>query len=47
MTRMLWDNYHPNKLWYVIVGIGIVTIVALSVYDRLVIRPKEAKENGV
>ena len=46
MTRMLWDNYHPNKIWYVIVGIGIVTITALYVYDKLVIRPREAKANG-
>ncbi len=44
MTQMIWDTYNPNKIWYVIVGIGIVTIIALYVYDRLVIRPKEAKE---
>jgi MFS family permease len=43
MTQFIWDTYNPNKIWYVIVGIGIVTILALSIYDRLVIRPKEAK----
>lgn len=43
MTQLVWDTYHPNKIWYVIVGIGIVTIIALSVYDKMVIRPKEAK----
>lgn len=42
MTQLIWDNYHPNKIWYVIVGIGIVTVLALSIYDKLVIRPKEA-----
>ncbi len=41
MTQMIWDSYQPNKIWYVIVGIGIVTIVALIVYDRLVVRPRE------
>ncbi len=46
MTNMLWENYNPNKLWYVIVGIGIVTIVALSVYDKMVIKPREKKANG-
>ena len=46
MTRMLWDNYNPNKIWYVIVGIGVFTITALYVYDKLVIRPREAKANG-
>lgn len=45
MTQFLWDTYQPNQIWYVIVGIGIVTILALFVYDRMVIRPKE--KNGV
>ena len=41
MTQYIWDSYNPNKIWYVIVGIGIVTILALIIYDRMVIRPKE------
>lgn len=45
MTQMLWNNYHPNKIWYVIVGIGIFTIIALSIYDKLVIKPRES--NGI
>jgi proton-dependent oligopeptide transporter, POT family len=43
MTQLIWDTYNPNKIWYVIVAIGIVTILALTIYDRMVIRPKEAK----
>ncbi len=43
MTQLVWDTYNPNKIWYVIVAIGIVTILALTIYDRMVIRPKEAK----
>lgn len=43
MTQFIWDTYNPNKIWYVIVAIGIITIIALTVYDRMVIRPKEAK----
>lgn len=43
MTQMLWENYQPNKIWYVIVGIGIITIIALSIYDKLVIKPREKK----
>ena len=42
MTQFIWDSYSPNKIWYVIVGIGLVTIIALSVYDKMVIRPREA-----
>jgi hypothetical protein len=45
MTQLLWDTYSPNKLWYVIVGIGVFTIIALSVYDKMVIRPREATTN--
>ena len=45
MTRVLWDNYNPNKLWYVIVGIGFFTIIALSIYDKKVIRPREKNGN--
>ena len=45
MTQLIWDNYQPNKIWYVIVGIGVVTIAALFIYDNLVIKPKE--NNGV
>ncbi len=41
MTQLIWDNYQPNKIWYVIVGIGVLTIIALSIYDRMVIRPRE------
>jgi POT family proton-dependent oligopeptide transporter len=44
MTQFIWDSYNPNKIWYVIVAIGVVTILALTVYDRIVIRPKEALE---
>ena len=45
MTQFVWDSYNPNKIWYVIVGIGVVTILALTVYDRMVIRPREVNGN--
>lgn len=43
LTDFLWDNYHPNKLWYVVVAVGLVSIVALLIYDKMVIKPMEAK----
>src|SRR5690606_12337822 len=43
MVDMLWQNYNPNKIWYVIVGIGIFSIISLSIYDRLIIKPLEKK----
>lgn len=43
MTSMLWENYQPNKIWIVIVGIGMFSIITLNIYDRLIIRPREKK----
>lgn len=43
MTNMLWEAYDPNKIWYVIVGIGLFSIISLSIYDRMIIRPRERK----
>jgi dipeptide/tripeptide permease len=44
MTQFIWENYHPGKIMFLITGIGIVTIVALLIYDIKVIRPKEKLE---
>jgi dipeptide/tripeptide permease len=45
MTSLLWESYNPNKIWYVIVAVGAITVIALTVYDRMVIRPREANGN--
>lgn len=44
MTNMLWETYEPNKLWMVIFGIGIFSIISLTIYDRLIIKPLERKQ---
>ena len=44
MTNMLWDTYEPNKLWMVIFGIGVFSIISLVIYDRLIIKPLERKQ---
>lgn len=46
MVDMLWQTYHPNKIWYVIVGIGIFSIITLALYDRYIIKPLEKKTLG-
>ena len=43
VVDMLWQTYSPNKIWYVIVGIGLFSIVSLSLYNKLVIKALEAK----
>lgn len=43
MSDMLWESYSPNKIWYVVFAVGLVSIVALIIYDRFVVRPLEKK----
>lgn len=43
MANMLWESYNPNKIWYVVAGIGIFSVITLSLYDRIIIRPRERK----
>jgi len=43
IVEMLWNTYNPNKIWYVIVGVGLFSIITLTIYDRLIIRPREKK----
>jgi MFS family permease len=32
-TTLLWSTYHPYKLWYVFVGIGLTSAVAILLYS--------------
>ncbi len=45
MASMLWEKYEPNKIWYVIFGIGLFSVITLMIYDKMVIRPRESKQN--
>ncbi len=38
MTTFMWDTYHPGNIWYVIAGIGFLTIVGLLVYNTVINR---------
>ena len=46
VTNLLWETYSPNKIWIVIFGVGIFSIVALSIYDKMVVKPLENKSNN-
>jgi len=43
MVDMLWEKYEPNKIWIVIVAIGLFSVISLWIYDRWVIKPIERK----
>jgi hypothetical protein len=36
LTQFLWETYHPGNIWYIIAGIGLITIVGLVIYDRVI-----------
>jgi dipeptide/tripeptide permease len=43
MTQYLWETYHPQDFWMVCAGIGLFTVIALFVFDRMVLS-KSTKE---
>lgn len=43
ITQMLWESYNPSKIWYVFAGIGLVTAVALLLYNRYMLKGIEHK----
>jgi len=43
MTNMLWDTYEPNKLWFVVFGIGVFSVISLMLYNKWMIKPLENK----
>ena len=38
MTSFIWDTYHPGNIWYVIAGIGMITVFGLVVYNVVIAR---------
>jgi len=32
-TTLLWSTYHPYRLWYIFVGIGLTSAVAILIYS--------------
>lgn len=36
LTRYLWEIYDPGNIWIVFTGIGLVTVLALILYKRVV-----------
>ncbi|MFA5299201.1 MAG: MFS transporter [Lutibacter sp.] len=36
MTTYLWDLYHPGNIWFVIAGIGMLTIIGLLIYNVVI-----------
>jgi len=43
LTTYLWNHYHPNKILYIFVGIGLFTFIALVLYDKVFVKHQERK----
>lgn len=41
ISDFLWNSYHPYHIWYVFTGIGILTVLALFAYDKLILKSKK------
>ncbi len=40
LTQYLWNTYHPQKIWMLFSAIGVVTIIGLFLYDKLILKDK-------
>ncbi len=38
ITKMLWENYNPSKIWYIFAAIGFTTVIALILYNKFILR---------
>jgi MFS family permease len=45
MTTFMWDHYHPGNIWYIIAGIGLLTILGLLVYNAVISRKLKNAKN--
>lgn len=43
LTDFLWNTYNPSKIWYVFSAIGIVTVIALMLYNKFILKSIEEK----
>ncbi len=46
LTNYLWTTYHPSKIWMVFSAIGVATVIALFLYDKLLLKHRTAGENS-
>jgi MFS family permease len=41
LTNYLWDTYNPSNMWYVVLSIGLVSVLALYLYDRFLMTDRK------
>ena len=40
LTNFIWQNYNPSKIWMLYAGIAFSAVVALFLYDKLILKSK-------
>ena len=40
ITQLLWNTYNPSQIWHTFVAIGMIAVVGLILYDRLILKEK-------
>jgi len=46
LSDFLWTSYHPSKIWILFSAIGVVTIIALVLYDKFILGGKSVDETN-
>lgn len=46
LTRYLWDTYNPSKVWVLFTAIAIAASVLLFLYDRFILKGRDAAGNN-
>jgi MFS family permease len=41
-TRLLWDTYHPFRVWYPFVALGLLAAVGIGLYSRWISKDEAA-----
>jgi len=36
LQQVLWDTYHPGKIWMVMALVGVLTFIGLMIYNRTI-----------
>jgi dipeptide/tripeptide permease len=40
LTNRLWDIYTPSGIWMILLGIGLLAVVSLFIYDKIISRER-------
>ena len=41
LTDLLWNTYHPNKLWYIALAMGAFTAISVYIYNRILVKKEQ------